>query len=92
MYICAENDGEIDNSVKKEFLDVMRQFVRGNDAIHEEFGKLLVESIKECIINDLDNDQTSNHMYFFFLITFVLLKEYYALNLLIIIFLPICTL
>lgn len=75
LYICAENDGEIDNSVKKEFLDVMRQFVRGNDAIHEEFGKLLVESIKECIINDLDNDQTSNHMYFFFLITFDFAKR-----------------
>lgn len=70
LYINAENDLHIDENVKSEFLDIMSPFVKGNDAIHEEFGKLLVNSIKQCVLDNLSHEQESDISYFFLLLVF----------------------
>lgn len=80
LYACAKNDKKINCNVKDEFLEIMECFVSGKDAIHEEFGKLLVDSIKECIINDLTNEQLNDPTYFFFLLVFDFAKKILCSN------------
>ena len=70
LYEFAENDNDINNDVKEEFLKTMYPFVKGKDAIHEEFGKMLVDSIKQCIVDDLSHQQLNDISYFYLVLVF----------------------
>ena len=66
----AKKSSKINENIKEEFLNIMDPFVNGADAIHEEFGKLLVDSIKQCIIENLSPDQKNDLSYFFIVLVF----------------------
>lgn len=70
LYVHAESNSKIKPEIKEEFLEIMTPFVKGNDAIHEEFGKLLVNSIKQCVLANLSHEQESDNSYFFLVLVF----------------------
>ncbi len=70
LYEQAEKSTKIKENVKDEFLDIMGPFVKGKDALHEEFGKLLVDSIKQCVIENMSHEQLCNYNYFFLVLAF----------------------
>lgn len=71
-------DNEIKSEIREYFLKVMGNFVENNerennfkiDEIHEEFGKLLVNNIKQEIISNLSYEQKNSMDYFFILLSF----------------------
>lgn len=63
MYVKIK-DKESHTVVEQEFLDIMQRFAEGEDEIHEEIGKLLVNNIRNSIIQNIE-DRSSPNIYFF---------------------------
>lgn len=72
MYIEIKQK-ENKNAVENEFLTILERFTEGQDEIHEEIGKCLVNIIRNCITINLNNTDDSN--IFFFLSVFELTNK-----------------
>ncbi|MBO5054853.1 MAG: hypothetical protein J6C64_00655 [Lachnospiraceae bacterium] len=60
----AINEEENHTDIELEFLHIMNRFVEGEDEIHEEIGKLLVNNIRDSIVQDI-NISSKPEIYFF---------------------------
>ncbi len=80
LFIDVADSKKIDESVKEEFVAIMSPFVNGQDEIHEEFGKLLIESIKQSILDNLTTKQKTDIAYFFIILTFDFAKKILSSN------------
>ena len=51
-------------------MDIVSPFIDGQNEIHEEFGKLLIKDIEQCILDTLSLNQKQDINYFFVVICF----------------------
>lgn len=63
MYVEIK-EKESKSEVEKQFLETMKRFAEGEDEIHEEIGKLLVDNIRNSIIESI-SERTDPNIYFF---------------------------
>lgn len=63
MYYCIKEKSN-HSDVENIFLDIMKRFADGEDEIHEEIGKLLVNNIRNSIIQSI-GDKSDPNIYFF---------------------------
>lgn len=70
LYTEASASKKITPSVKQEFMDIVSPFIDGQNEIHEEFGKLLIKDIEQCILDTLSLNQKQDINYFFVVICF----------------------
>lgn len=75
LYQNAKVSNKIDKKVKNDFESILSPFVNGKDEIHEEFGKLLVNSIEQSILDNLPKELTHDENYFFLKLSFYFAKK-----------------
>lgn len=75
LYQNAKRSNKIEKSVKKDFESILSSFVNGKDEIHEEFGKLLVNSIEQSILDNLPEELKHEMDYFFLILSFCFAKK-----------------
>lgn len=72
MYVHFK-EKEHNSEVEKSFLSIMQRFADGDDEIHEEIGKLLVDTIRNSITQNIVDRSDPN--IFFFLASFDFAKN-----------------
>ncbi len=80
LYDEVSASNEINDKVKQEFIDIMAPFINRQDEIHEEFGKLLIERIKQSILDNLSIKQQNDISYFFIVLVFDFAKKILSSN------------
>ncbi|MCM1387933.1 MAG: hypothetical protein NC231_11430 [Bacillus sp. (in: Bacteria)] len=75
LYQNAQKSTKIDKAVKDDFENTLSPFVNGKDEIHEEFGKLLVNSIEQCILDNLPTELEHEMTYFFLKLSFYFARK-----------------
>lgn len=75
LYTEVISSDEIEENVKDDFTNIMFPFVNSKDEIHEEFGKLLIDSIEQSILEGLTKTQESDISYFFIVLSFYFAKK-----------------
>ena len=63
MYLTIKRKKDI-SDVEAEFIQIMQRFAEGDDEIHEEIGKLLVDNIRSSIIESI-SDRSDPNIYYF---------------------------
>lgn len=74
LYRNAQKSTKIEKTVKEDFEGILSPFVNGKDEIHEEFGKLLVNSIEQSILDNLPEELGHEMKYFFLRLSFYFAK------------------
>lgn len=75
LYQKAKESTKIIKTVRDEFEGILSPFANGIDAIHEEFGKLLVNSIEQSILDNLPKKLEHTMSYFFLRLSFYFAKK-----------------
>lgn len=75
LYRNAQKSTKIKQAVKDDFESILTPFVDGKDEIHEEFGKLLINSIEQCILDNLPEELEHDMNYFFLKLSFYFAKK-----------------